>query len=403
MRIDLDDPRILLRDDVVAAPRDLYDALRQRAPVWQVPGQQSYLVADPDLIRDAVARTEEFSSNLVSLLHRGDDGCPVAFELAPLADPIHVLATADPPIHTRHRKLLQSHLSPAAVSPLEPRLRTIVGEPLTTVVADGRGDVVAALSDPVPAQAICALVGVPLDDAPMVVRAVADIGLMLDGVVTSAELDVAASAAVELSLYSHARMEEMLRRGVHDRVGLLAVLAAAIERGELRTDEADGLLMQLFNAGTETTSSLIATTVETLARRPDLQDDLRRDPSGIPDALEAILREDGPFQFHYRWTTTDTELGGFPIPADSRVLLLWAAANRPGPDGREGAGPHYAFGRGIHFCIGAPLARLEARVVVEELLARTSRIALDPDRPPIRRPGILIRRHASLPVVVDAT
>jgi cytochrome P450 len=402
MRIDLDDPKVLLRDDVVAEPGQLYDTLRRRAPVWQVPGQQSYLVADPDLIRDAVARTEEFSSNLVSLLHRGDDGCPVAFELAPLADPIHVLATADPPIHGRHRKLLQPHLSPAAVAALEPRLRSIVGEQLAPMLAAGLGDVVTELSDPVPGQAICALVGVPLADAAMIVRAVAAIGLMLDGVVGSDDLDVAANAALELSSYAHARMEDVLARPGADRVGLLAVLAAAIERGELRADEADGVLMQLFNAGTETTSSLIATTIETLARRPELQDELRRGPARIPDALEGILREDGPFQFHYRWTTTDTELGGHPIPASSRVLLLWAAANRTGDDDRDAAGPHYAFGRGIHFCIGAPLARLEARVVIEELLARTSSIALDPERPPSRRPGILIHRHASLPVIVEA-
>jgi cytochrome P450 len=400
MDVDLDDARVLLRDDVVEDPRRFYDELRRRAPVWQVPGQDSYLVADPALIRDAVARTEEFSSNLVSLLHRGADGCPVAFALAPLADPIHVLATADPPIHSRHRKLLQAHLSPGAVAPLEPRLRTIVDALLTPMVAAGGGDAVALLSDAVPGQAICATVGVPLDDAPMVVRAVSDIGLMLDGVVNAEDLEVAATAALGLSLYAHGQMEEMLGRPAADRVGLLAVLAAAIEAGELRLDEADGLLMQLFNAGTETTSSLIATAVETLALRSELQDELRTDPARVPDALEAILRDDGPFQFHYRWTTTDTELGGHRIPAGSRVLLMWAAANRPTGD-EPASGPHYAFGRGIHFCIGAPLARLEARVTVERLLARTSRIVLDPERLPTRRPGILIRRHATLPVIVE--
>ena len=107
----------------------------------------------------------------------------------------------------------------------------------------------------------------------------------------------------------------------------------------------------------------------------------------------------------------DTSLGDVPIPANSRVLLLWAAADRPPPQDPasphrdvDGAsrGPHFAFGRGLHFCIGAPLARLESRIAIERLLARTTRISLDPDDPPVRRPSILLRRHASLPITVEA-
>jgi cytochrome P450 family 144 len=146
-----------------------------------------------------------------------------------------------------------------------------------------------------------------------------------------------------------------------------------------------------------------------LARQADLQERLRRHPERIPAALEDILRDDGPFQFHYRWTTTDTSLKDVPIPANSRVLLLWAAANRPSPQEPGSAhhdvddadpGAHFAFGRGLHFCIGAPLARLESRIAIERLLSQTSCISLDPDHPPVRRPSILLRRHASLPVIL---
>ena len=122
--------------------------------------------------------------------------------------------------------------------------------------------------------------------------------------------------------------------------------------------------------------------------------------------LEQILREDGPFQFHYRFAPDDTMLAGTRIPAGSRILLMWAAANRPSPDdGVADDGdrlpPHFAFGRGLHFCLGAPLARLEARVAIEQLLAATSAISLDPERPPQRRPSIFIRRHTALPLVVE--
>ena len=118
--IDLSDPHVLLREDVLDDPIELYDRLREDAPVWQIPGQDTFMVSEPKLIRDAVNRPEDFSSNLVSLLHDGGDGCPVALDMAPPGDPIHVLATADPPVHTVHRKLLQQHLSPAAVAASSP-------------------------------------------------------------------------------------------------------------------------------------------------------------------------------------------------------------------------------------------------------------------------------------------
>jgi cytochrome P450 family 144 len=151
----------------------------------------------------------------------------------------------------------------------------------------------------------------------------------------------------------------------------------------------------------------MATTIEMLARDQSLQDSLRQQPDLIPEALEDILRSNGPFQFHYRYTSVDAVLGGTTIPANSRVLLMWAAANRPARDGSvaltakgqdvRGA-PHYAFGRGLHFCIGAPLARLETKVVTEQILRRTSRITLDEQEEPRRRPSISLRRHVSLSV-----
>lgn len=407
MDFDLDDPALFLRDDVVADPRPLYDALRRRAPVWKLPGHESYLVSDPTLVRDAVARPEDFSSNLVSLLYRDASGRPATFDMAPFGDPINVLATADPPNHTRHRKLLQPHFSPTAVARLEPTVRRVVDQQLAPLLAAGRGDIVAALSDSLPAQTICYLIGLPLEDAPRLTSIVAGVSLLLDGVTDLDGMGRAGVAAMQLYEYGQTHVDAALRLPAPQRPGLLAVLADAIESETLTADEAMSLLLQFFTAGTETTSSLIATTTETLARQPDLQERLRRHPEQIPAALDDILRHDGPFQFHYRWTPADARLGDAIIPANSRVLLLWAAADRTAPDAsasaqKEGDGPHFAFGRGLHFCIGAPLARLEARVAIERLLAQTAHISLDPDHPPVRPPSILLRRHASLPVILEA-
>jgi cytochrome P450 family 144 len=406
MEYDLTDPRLLLRDDVVADPRAFYDTLRRQAPVWQIPGQDSYLVSDPLLIRDAVGRPQDFSSNLVSLLHDDGHGCPVAFRMAPYGDPIHVLSNADPPLHTQHRRLLQSHLSPAAVADLGPAISGIVDEQLTLLLSTSHPDVVAAFSDPVPARTVCELVGLPSGDAPFIIRNVSRTGALLDGVTLLDGMSRAAHSALELTGYVEGHLQATLERPEVERSGLLGLFARAIEAGEVTAGEVRDMLVVLVSAGSETTASLIATAVDTLARNPELQESLRRDPEGLPAAIEEFLRTDGPFQFHYRWTPADTTLGDTPIPARSRVLLMWAAANRPAPDAPlapldRGPAPHFAFGRGLHFCIGAPIARLEARIALEQLLARTTSISPDPERVATRRPSIFIRRHATLPVRIE--
>ncbi len=412
MSFDLADPGLLLSDRVLSDPRPLYDVLRREAPVWRIPGQNSYLVSDPVLIRDVVARTSEFSSNLVSVLHRDDGGGLVAFDLTPYGDPANTLATADPPVHTRHRRLLQPHLSPAAISALEPVLVRIVQEQLDPMLVEGQGDFVTGFSDPVPARAICTVIGLPLSDVGRLVNLVADIGALLDGVTDLEGIGRASAAALELLVYARKQVDAALQRPSESSVGLLAALADGIGAGRLTPDEAMNLLVLLINAGTETTSSLLATAVKTLATKADLQEHLRSNPQSIPDAIEGFLREDGPFQFHYRWTTTDTILADHRIPAHSRVLLMWAAANRPSHDEPDemateaeskGLPPHFAFGRGLHFCIGAHLARLEGRIAIERLLAETSSFTLDPDTPVTLRPSIFLRRHTSLPVVLESS
>ncbi len=129
---------LLLRDDVLEDPRPLYAELRREAPVWQLPGQDTFVVSDPTLVRDAVRRTEDFSSNLVSLLHNDGTGRPTPYEMAPFRDPINVLSTADPPDHTAHRNLLQPALSPGALAELEPKVREIVAEQFAPILAAAR-------------------------------------------------------------------------------------------------------------------------------------------------------------------------------------------------------------------------------------------------------------------------
>lgn len=407
MTIDLGDPTLFLRSDVVDDPTALYDTLRAEAPVWRMPGTNIFVVSSPALIREATGRPTDFSSNIVNVIHDDGNGCPARFEIAPYGDAIHVLSTADPPLHTRHRKLLQPHLTPFAVGKFEPDFLPIVTDHLDRFLAAGGGDFVVAFSDPVPASAISVVVGLPLDEVPRIVRVVSDTGVMLDGVADLEGVKRAGASAMELGLFVFEALNASIAQAPDERTGLLAVFAAAVEREEISIGDATAMLVVLVSAGSETTSSLLATAVDTLARNPEWQQRLREHPDQIPYAIEDFLRDDGPFQFHYRYATQDTTLGGMEIPAQSTVMLMWAAANRPAPGTthapHDGSLPpqHYAFGKGMHFCIGAPVARLEAKLALEQLLQRTASFRIDPEHPPTRRPSIFIRRHASLSILVD--
>lgn len=410
-RYDLTDPGLLFRDDVLADPRPLYAQLRAEAPVWEMPGSNTFVVTSADLVIEAVGRIDDFSSNLTSLVYRGADGRPCVFDMAPLGDATHVLATADPPVHTKHRKLMGSRLTPAHVARLEPEVGRLVDGLLDPLLAAGGGDAVAALADPLPMQVLTRVIGLPVDDAPRLVRLVLDVGEILAGTGDADAMTRAATSAMDIGAYlgEHLATRIAATPSIDDSSPLLDVLADAVLRGELTDGEAVGILVQLASAGSETTTSLIGTSIRHLADDPALQDELRADLALVERFLEEMLRLDGPFRFHYRSTPHDTELGGVSIPAGSRVLLMWAAANLDErefdhPDqldlGRPVPKAHLAFGRGIHFCIGAPLARLEARVAITHLLQRTRAIEPDPARPAAHYPNIFLRRLRQLGVRV---
>ena len=402
--IDLDDPGVLLRDDVLDDPRAFHETLRREAPVWRIPGQDTYVVSSPTLVREVVRRTDDFSSNLVSIVHDDGSGRPVPFGMAPFRDPINVLSTADPPDHTAHRALLQPALSPAALAALEPRVHAIVEEQFAPLLARRGGDLVADFSDVVPARTICAIIGIPDAEAPRVIDLVAGTGALLDGVTDPDGMVTAMGRAGELYTFVSDRLGRALERVPGERSGLLAVLGEGISNGTFTVNDVHSVLLTLVSAGSDTTASLLATATERLARDQDRQSALRREPARIPDAIDDILRDAGPFQFHYRYVPHDTVLGDVVIPAHSRVMVMWAAANLSESDASNTDGrmpPHFAFGRGIHFCIGAPVARLEARIALEHMLSTTSAIRLDPERPPTRRPSIFMRRHRTLDLVID--
>jgi cytochrome P450 family 144 len=196
-----------------------------------------------------------------------------------------------------------------------------------------------------------------------------------------------------------------------DTTTLIGVCAQAVDDGELDDMEAFAILFLLIAAGGESTTSLTGTGVRILAERPDLQDRLRREPRLIPAFVEEACRIDPPFRGHYRRVLADTELGGVEVPAGSTLVLAWTAANRDSdafarPDEIDLARPnprqHVGFGWGIHLCVGAPLARLEAKVAFEQLLARTASFSVDPDGLPLcHHQSLMVRRLVALPLILE--
>jgi cytochrome P450 len=171
--------------------------------------------------------------------------------------------------------------------------------------------------------------------------------------------------------------------------------------------EAAAILHTLLSAGGESTTSLLGNSVRILAEHQDVQEHLRQNPGQIPRFVEEALRLEPPFRYHMRSASRDTTIGGIAIPNGATILLLWGAANRdstvfdrPNEIDLERQIPrrHVAFGRGIHHCVGAPLARLEARTVLRVLLQRTSSITLDSVEQPHWTNSLMVRRHDVLPV-----
>jgi cytochrome P450 len=196
-----------------------------------------------------------------------------------------------------------------------------------------------------------------------------------------------------------------------DDEGILLAVRRALDAGTLEMGEVTVILHTLLSAGGESTTSLIGNAVRMLAEQPDLQQQLRERPQDIDVFVEEVLRLESPFRQMMRSVPHDTTLGGFDVAAGSTALLLFAAGNRDpaqydSPDvvdlGRGSPRQHLAFGHGIHYCVGAALARIEARAVLKAVLAQTNDFALDPTDAPRWVDSLLVRRHHQLPIIATA-
>jgi cytochrome P450 len=240
------------------------------------------------------------------------------------------------------------------------------------------------------------IIGVPDADIDKLTRWGYSATQLVEGLVTQDQMDAAGVSVMELGGYI---TEQFQKAAASPQDNLLGDLATACATGVLDDVAALTMMITLFSAGGESTASLIGSAAWILATRPDVQQQVRSQPELVGAFLEEVLRYEPPFRGHYRHVLNDTELCGVQLPAGSRLLLLWGAANRdplhfenPGQFrlDRPTAKSHITFGKGIHFCVGAALARLEAGVVLSQLIDHTSDFRAADTGPWL--PSLLVRR-----------
>jgi len=394
---------MLLDRGVLENPNPLYRRLVEEAPVWQVGDFPVFTVNSYAAVTEACRRVEDFSSNLRYFLYRDEQGLP-ARELHGMAGEgaSQILATADPPVHAQHKKIISPEFSPNRIASLEGHLVEMTRRRLAEGLRTGEIEFMSALANMIPIEIVTDLIAFRQRNTEALFEAAIVQTDMLAAAISRDELKQRMAFSSDVFLWVFQQLEDALKQPGE---GILGLLANAVNRGEIDSMVAMAILMTLFAAGGESTSSLIGNAVLMLAEDRVLQQQLRDEPELIPKFIEEALRLESPFRQHMRLVTRDASLCGVTIPAGATLLLMWGAANRDPamferPDEVDLQRPrrHVAFGSGIHVCLGNTLARLEARVIIETLLAATREFHLHEARPARWTPSLAVRRLQSLPL-----
>ena len=393
-------------------PFPLFAAVRDEAPVHHVTladGHKAWLIVRYDEAKAAL-NDLRLSKDMQAALDRSGD--VVAEGLPGPALARHMLSM-DPPDHTRLRKLASAAFSNRRIEALRPRVQGIVDDLLDglwrTGGRDGAVDLVKGFAFPLPFTVISELLGIPPADRD-------DVGEWFTTLLAPSSGSEPPPAAVMASAKIVGYLGELLdlkRREPGE--DLVTDLVRAADNSENLTDrEMRSTIFQLVVAGHDTTTTLIGNGVVALLTHPDQRDALVADPDLLPAAIEEFLRWDAPVPHStFRYTAEEVEIGGVVIPAYEQVIISLAAANRDPAkydrpeafDIRQGDPRHLAFGHGIHFCLGAPLARMEGRVAFATLLRRfpAMRLAVRPSELHWDHgDGLVLRGLSSLPVALGA-
>ena len=371
------DPAEFFAEEVIQDPNPLYARLRADGGVHRIGDSDYYLAASWAAVSEAANRPEDFSSNLTAPITYSPERGVVPLMMDGLGGPTHILATADDPPHAVHRKLVLGQFTAKRVRALESHIVDTFERLWARRPSGDTMEWMDAVANRLPMMIVARLIGVPDDDSDQLARWGYASTQLLDGLLSEDLVTASMASLGELNEYIVGHLTAAQESPGDDLIG---VLAAACAGGQIDRFTAQMILISLFSAGGESTASLLGTAVTTLATDLALQRRLRNEPDLMPAFIEETLRLDPPFRTHHRHVLRDTELAGAALPKDSRILLLWGAANRD-PSQFESADEmhldrsmtkgHLTFGKGLHFCLGAPLARLEAATVLRLLLDRT--------------------------------
>lgn len=393
----------LLAADAIADPYRYFGELRAKDPVhWNERWGGWILTRYDDIVK--IYKDPRVSSDRVSYLSK--KLCPAERET--LAPSLSILSDwivfVDPPKHTRLRQLVSKAFGLRRIAELRPRVERLVDTLLEPIVGAGDFDLIADFAYPLPVTVIAELIGVPHEDNDLLNRWSKEIALVI---VSALDVDDRHSRSQQALLEFSDYLREFLeRRRIEPGDDVISTLIAAKEDGvQLSDEEIIATCSMILFAGHETTTNLIANGVLALLRNPDQLTKLNHDPSLIPSAVEECLRYDCPAKAITRIAGEELEVGGKRIEKGQRMLLVQGAGNRdpdvfPDPDRFDitrDPNPHLAFARGPHFCLGAPLARLEMEVVLERLFRRlpTLRITTEEVK---WQPVIITRSLDSLPL-----
>ncbi len=371
----------------VECPYPFYEALRTEAPVHRVPDRDWFLVSTFAMAGEVLLNPADFSSGSGVGVPAGPGG-----QHPPMGDArTHTLLTADPPVHGHYRTLVNRAFSARRVAEKEAGMRQLADELISKFASNGAVELGAEFAVAFPLMVICDMLGLPRSQL-RTFKKWSDGIAQLGGMVDEAQLAEIRKGNIEFTQYLIEQVDARRRDPRDDIMNDLITLSFTAPDGEQRPlamNEIVSILPQLLVAGNETTTNTITSGMALLLEHPDQMQAVRDDRSLIPNLVEEVLRLESPVQCHFRRATRDVTLDGVEIPAGAGVGVLYASANRDDeqfPDAarfdvrRPNARSHLAFSQGIHFCVGAPLARLEARIAFESLLDRLDNIELAPGK-----------------------
>ena len=392
-------------ESVLNCPYDFYQALQEQAPVYQLPDTNIFMVSRHADIIKLLKDTETYSNNFGELLN-GPEPDPAVTEIYQRGwQSVDTMITADPPRHKTYRTLVNKVFNQKRVNAMEEYMQTIVHELIDKFIDRGECDFVKEFATPLPVYVIADQLGVPRKDMKDFKKWSDSFASRLSQLATPEDQLEDAENIVAFQHY-FARIADERRNNPQDDMisDLAATEIADPDTGEIRQlnmEELLSLLQQLMVAGNETTTSAITGGMVSLIQNPEQLQALQEDPGKIPNAVEEILRMESPSAGMWRVVKKDSEIHGVKIPKDSLLMLRYHAANRDRelfgqPNDididRANADDHIAFGKGIHFCPGAMLARKEMTVALTVLLSRLTNFSIDEESSDLNYwPNVVLR------------